>query len=101
MKQGDNINYDVDATYNMTIIMLEKIYPRQYIEYAILLQLFLQRVCYKNRAAFIRTCYTKSLKPMLYISSNEAVVHAHIRILMQQPTLYIFSSEAVVHSHRC
>ena len=99
MKQGDNINYDVDATYDMTIIILEKnIYPRQYIECAILLQLFLQRVCYKKRVAFIRTCYTKSLKPMLYISSSEAVVHAHIRILVQQPTLYISSSEAALHT---
>ena len=99
MKQGDNINYDVDATYDMTIIMLEKIDPRQYIECAILLQLFLQRVCYKKRVAFIRTCYTKSLKPTLYISSSEAVVHTHIRILMQ-PTLYLSTSEVVVHSHR-
>ena len=77
VKQGDNINYDVDATYDMTIIMLEKIHPRQYIECAILLQLFLQRVCYKKRVAFIRTCYNKSLKPTLYISSSEAVVHSH------------------------
>ena len=26
VKQGDNINYDVDAIYDMTIIMLEKKY---------------------------------------------------------------------------
>ena len=100
VKQGDNINYDVDATYDMTIIIPEKKIPRQYIECAILLQLFLQRVCYTKRVAFIRTCYTKSLKPTLYISSSEAVVHAHIRILVQQPMLYFSSSEATQHTHR-
>ena len=68
----------------MTIIMLEKKYvPDNTLNVLYYLQIFLQIVCYKKRIAFRRTCYTKALKPTLYIFSSEAIVHAHICWIMK------------------
>ena len=60
---------------------------------------FAHHICWITKAGNTEPRIRIQLQqPPLYISSSEAIVHAHIRILVQQPTLYISSSEAALHT---
>ena len=89
MKQGDNINYDVDATYDMTIIIIEKnISPT------------IHWMCY-----IITTFLTKSqlheessiYKNMLYQKPKAYAVHFLERGYWARPHTYIGATTYAVH----